>query len=778
MPIAFAAQLDDGASRHMLHLRLGEYLLWQAQRTWQDHWYSQSSDQTPYYQSAGQAMLADAKRIAPKLEYLSDVEKSYAEVDDWGIDAKSQGALTSEQPLTLAFTLSPGTVSFQPQGYAALHWSVQEPLQVAPNSVSPPHLAAWPVKRQPVTMPATVEVDTSTQNTNAAEHATPTIALGAYFRGRRVERSVPIEVYLRPEILARTALRPRDAHLVTVASHELQHRYGEGQGAIAIVLDCSGSMGSKPGQPFTPQTRYAQATAALDNVVRGIPPGTQVSVWLFGQAQGPQKTVAEAEKTIRCVRKLAPWTPQDADALLKQVTHPKVEPWNESAVVSAILAAKQELTQTKGFKTMVVLTDGIDNRFEHNQQANPQHLDVATALADAFRNTGIVLSVVGFQIASHEDQLAHDQFSVIESFNPPGRFYNVDESSELVAALAAAFDQRLRYWVQDYDRRLVSGVPASGLPINPLGQALDSPLVTLPPGEFTARLWARSPQGKPIIAVGGDLLAANVVEQDGALTMMRLPILKQFFADQPTRTAEDWRVALLNPQRGAPPTPGVRVAIELQPDPREVELAVPTPRDLWWELTQADGTLVSSFTSDRIFDRAPPQWELRLPTTTPRDLTLTGWWLAENPVPAVITLTAGRDFKSLSELAGRTFEIAGETITIEDVRIQQRDVPGSDGSEAPQQCLLATLQSPSQQTYLLRLQDGVERGHEHRCYPSIGRYIGVYWPCDEQSLLANACRLEIISLSMLKELAAQQGTKAVFEPADVRLVNPAGRMSQ
>ena len=54
-------------------------------------------------------------------------------------------------------------------------------------------------------------------------------------------------------------------------------------------------------------------------------------------------------------------------------------PWNESAVVRALLQAAQDLEGVQGYRALILLTDGEDNRWLRDDEANPQHLDVAPA---------------------------------------------------------------------------------------------------------------------------------------------------------------------------------------------------------------------------------------------------------------------------------------------------------------------------------------------------------------------------------------------------------------
>ena len=103
-----------------------------------------------------------------------------------------------------------------------------------------------------------------------------------------------------------------------------------GRGALAIVLDCSGSMAGEMGRSAdgTPITKYQEATAALRQVLRRVNRGTEVSLWVFGEAMDNNSTATSPEQTI--VQKLPPtrWDPDDSsliDRVMTQVEPPALQ---------------------------------------------------------------------------------------------------------------------------------------------------------------------------------------------------------------------------------------------------------------------------------------------------------------------------------------------------------------------------------------------------------------------------------------------------------------------
>src|SRR5690606_9620552 len=232
--------------------------------------------------------------------------------------------------------------------------------------------------------------------------------------------------------------------------------------------------------------------------------------------------------------------PQATAKLLRDVSYPAITPWNESAVVHAMLAAKEDLLALRGFKTLVVLTDGLDNRFAHDPVDNPRGLDVGTALIEQFQNTGIVVNIVGFKIDSQEERRAYEQFSVVETLDPPGKFYRVDQSADLVAALGASFDQKLRFWVEDYDHRPAPGVPASGATLAGEGVSLPRDHVQTVPGEYHLRVVTERPFSVPISIAGGDCLTAQLTAQQDQLQLIRANMLAELYPRAQIQARGNW----------------------------------------------------------------------------------------------------------------------------------------------------------------------------------------------------------------------------------------------
>jgi hypothetical protein len=454
---------------------------------------------------------------------------------------------------------------------------------------------------------------------------------------------------------------------------------------------------------------------------------------------------------------------------MREVSYPAVEPWNESAVMHAMLAAKADLVALRGFKTLVVLTDGLDNRFAQDLVDNPQHLDVGTAIIEQFQNTGIVVNIVGFQIDSHEEQLAYEQFSVIETLDPPGKFYLVNQSAELVAALGASFDQKLRFWVEDYDHRPAPGVPPTGAELAGDGISLPRDHVQTMPGTYLLRVVADQPLSAAVSLAGGDCLTAQLTASGEQLQLLRANLLAQLYPRAQIQPAERWQAALL----GTATIPGepaarLRVGIERVSDARELQLAVPKPAEIWWELTTSDEQLPSFVTATRVYDAGVPAWNVELSclpgSTPPATLAadLQGWWLPPLEPIASTTLVAGRDFQNLADLHGRIVDVDGVKFVMRAAEVETS--PSAANATPPElnNRLRLIFDGPPQSTLWVRLRNLPVSATEHRHYTSLGRYVGDFTLADARDLAATGWQLEIISLPILKRRAAQLGTHVHF----------------
>jgi hypothetical protein len=544
-------------------------------------------------------------------------------------------------------------------------------------------------------------------------------------------------------------------------------QFGASNGGVAIVLDCSGSMGPAAGQPFTDATKFAEATRALKQVLGKIPKGTTVSLWVFGQAMRPRKTVKDAEQTVRRVQDPVPWDPDDPaqlQQLMAKVEYPALEPWNESPVVRAILAAKEDLRQVAGFKTTLVLTDGMDNRFDHDRALNPARKDIPTVLREAFHDSGIVLHVVGFKVESREEAKAQEQFKVVEDLPLPGKFSTVTESRELAGVLERALRQRLHYWVDRADNVAAAGLPAAGLEVSPAGANDQWPAGGLAPGGYQVRVHAHHPLRKSLILDRGDLLLVRLVAGGRGLEFERGLYSRDDYPWKPWRGQAGWRLAVLQNQQLGDRALQMLLTLEKDYDPRENALQQLKPRQTWIEAEPASGHTVpySLRWGYRAGYPAPawsldvPEWPALLGGRTLAPPVVRAWWNPDQQTPPAGTLDRGADFQALPDLAGRVVQVEGDAIVVEGVAIEDHPVETRPGVVAVQSCLVVRLSHARNRPVWVRPLGLDPAGQEHRFYAACDRYTGLFWPVSREGAAALA-GLSLYSLAAFKSEAERRG---------------------
>src|SRR5262249_24304173 len=129
------------------------------------------------------------------------------------------------------------------------------------------------------------------------------------------------------------------------------------------------------------------------------------------------------------------WQPGQLPALMKELQ--KLEPWNETPLISTMVRAKGDFPKNfDGFKTLVVLTDGGDSEFRG---------DIPSYLLEQFKDTGILINFVGFQLTPKELKLAREQFQRPILQLGGNFFLEVKASKQLVRALERSMHQQLRF---------------------------------------------------------------------------------------------------------------------------------------------------------------------------------------------------------------------------------------------------------------------------------------------------------------------------------------------
>jgi hypothetical protein len=129
---------------------------------------------------------------------------------------------------------------------------------------------------------------------------------------------------------------------------------------------------------------------------------------------------------------------------------------------------------------------------------------------------------------------------------------------------------------------------------------------------------------------------------------------------------------------------------------------------------------------------------------------------------------------SLADLAGTAIQAADATVSLESIDVEQRYVETSPGVRSLQPCLVVRLAYPAGQVFWAQPDGVLAPGVEHRFFPSIGQYTGLFWPVSLERAQAQLRGVGIISLDTLKRDAVNRGYTLQLDnipspqPGDVR----------
>ncbi|MEQ8790289.1 MAG: hypothetical protein RIC55_28595 [Pirellulaceae bacterium] len=807
---AQAAALEVKPAVDYRRRRLHDLTLFQADRALGDRWYALDPHAEPYFRHAGLSYLADAQLLDPSSTATPAMRVRLINARGLEVAPLPLLDLTTQRRVEIEYQITSAKANGSGEEKASAAEAALE--KIADNDAPPP--LGFPVawldgdkslqvlqprqgerivrKLGPENRVASVLCTIDSPVLDAAEKKLPheqtvdhaAITLSGFFRGQLLSGRVPVDLHLLPETMNHRYPQRDGANVSLVASPQLHQELGDGSGAVAFVLDCSGSMGPPRGAESSATTKYREAAAALREVLSDLPAGVQVSVWLFGEAVGPDRTAIDPATTIRRVQPPIVWNPKDPGqmtSLMERIAPGRVTPWNQSPIVRTILAAKSDVLEASGFRTIVVITDGVDNSFENDPVANPKKQSITAALTEAFDDGGVSLNIIGFKVENGEEQLARRQFEIVETFFPPGKFYVVGQSAALASTLKAALGHRLRYWMESFDADSADSKQRRLLEVGNSGGGEYWFSEPLKPGTYDLRINADSQLRTEISLAPGDLLPLQLDRTSQGLSISRFDYARRRFPQRPSATADGWVGTVLNAQSLADQRVQMSLALERSPRADANRIQQVHPRQIWIEASPLHADQPPGALQWGPLPGYPmPTWSL-LAAAWPVDDSgaakrpqLRVWWNADQQTPLAGVLRRTAAHKSLDDLAGSVIRAVDQSVAVESVAVESHYVEVRPGVRAPQSCLVVRLQNAPGKVHWARVQGVDAAGVEHRFYPSIGRYTGLFWPVAESEALEQLRGIGVVSLDALKTDAQARGSVLDLrdipapQPGDVR----------
>jgi hypothetical protein len=834
------ARQMEGASVRMLardpvedarDLRLHDLLLWQAERTLHDHWYAEDPRaEQQYYQLAGTLYVRDAgDRVrgpatdAPADERLKRSLAEEAKFKDVAglmpvIEDGQNPELTSEQRLDLRYRLVAKGKGL-PAGFPVV-WMDPPGKGLTLQAKRGRQVTETDGQTVKSAIPFQLE-RTDTKSQSLVPDQTAANLRGLY-RGQQIGQRTPINIYHAPDILVAEHFDNVPGGLAVRADDALRERFAPQNGALAIVLDCTGSMGVDEqfmkNNPYTRATpcKYHNATTALRRVLQELPEGTTLSLLAFGQAIGrrtpngyAQDDQPEPNQAMEMLRPPHRWDRQQLDSLMAQLED--LLPFNETPLVRAMWRAKREgfPSNFSGFKTMLVLTDGEDNCFYHlrdpqiaddKERIDPELTretkDIPTFLQKEFKDSGIQINMIGFAVTPSERMAFKNQFEkAIKDMVPPGHFYEVKDTEKLVETLRRNIKQTLKFriyregGVQAEDTALKE-MPEDGHEVSPEegGENWVFPLRT---GWYRVSVFTDRRLEQRVHIDRGDYLLLNL-RADG-LGYERVLLGESYRQKYPSKVEGDWLLTV--PQNELKRDGSLEMMLTLEnrqkhPMSRDDVLQQIKPSRLWLEVEPQGVETPVGVRWTELPGYAGPAWGLTmspwpnlLGREEPARPLIHAWW--NWPSDRISLARVGQ----VDREAGAAFDTffhgkeeqsfgddPGDKYRIENIRIEEHMVhiyPGAPPEKATCLVVRASFPRKPQPRRIWVEPIGLnEAGHQHEFYSPAGKYTGLFWPITEDTARRELGGLRIYSVDKLKNLPTTQRTELKLEAVPDQKARP------
>ena len=789
-PTATPQTIDEEPGAQLRRCWLNNLLVFQAKRAWNEHLYAEGRESTPYYRVAMLNNFKDASigpapvgldRVKALAESPGDITVSMMGIADNGERQKMNGPVhwTTEKTLELQFEAGSVPGGSIPGGVVQMEVStgqeIQRPMALRGQRR---HIDLPPMGETAAGKAISLNLESGFvergQDQRAAIPAgviNSSVVVTCLYRGQRVELSVPVTLHATAPAVATSYPARGGATMSIRASKEAVADAGQAKGAVAIVVDCSGSMGPAGDDPG----KISRVATALETVIARLPPGVSITVWVFGQGVGPARTVDNPEEHV--VPVLGP-TIMGADPggvsarLARKFREGEIIPWNKSPLLSAMNKAATELLAqggNRGHMTLIALTDGQDNRAAGDAKLNPDKLPIPGLVVKLFAGTGIQVNVIGFQ-AGAEDAAVRADFEPLSKLTPPGGFSSASHIGELVSQLENSMRREFRFELETPENLAVPTQPAGGFEAGTAGLTDKWIVPPISPGEYLVR--AGSARGLLCLA-RLDAADCLLMGLERGKPPRRLGMADEM-PGRPVARSGGWAAAIVQNKREKSGV-GMLASLEKAWDPRETEVLLVKPGFAWWEFKPKGGAGAAARTWNEFGYPAPcwavtsPAWPVSPATGGPAEATLEAWWTPEKIQPVEREFVRGNDYSRVTAISGKPILIDGQNCLVESVVVETRLVPVDPERWENTKCLVVrTRTAPPADgeepkgLVLASLDGHALGGSQHVVHASAGRVASVFWPIDEAGA-AQVASIQFRSLRRFKNDAKARGFHLRFE---------------
>ncbi len=726
---AHAAITDEPIDR-LRRERVRAYLAYQAKRTFEDHWYGEGT--TPYYRIAVQKLSGDATGVVSAFDLAGDPFAPYLAVPPFPVEP--------ELPERIAITDEPNpavNVKFKPKGKLGL--SGVPVFWTDPATRTPPSSAVEEIRltRPPLPQPLTPKAQTQPFQING------------FFRGQFIARSCPVDFYAIPDRTAVTAPLPQDVGLALRADPNSRKLYGFGTGAVAIVLDCSGSMARNQNDPKS-VGRYPLALEAFATLLNELPAGTHLTVFTFGARTTSAKTPEDTIQEVMTLTKL----PLDRAKILEEVLNRvrTLQPYHESPIVRAVVKAKNSIANAKvPFKAVVLISDAVDTRFAQDPEFADKKRSISETLRAEFEPAKVALGVASFKVDIKEEQAIQAEFKIVEKLTPTGLFVSHTDVKQLADWLLSGLNPRVRFALDP----LTSDTPPPGELLAGSAETDNWYAGKLSSGDYRVRIVDGPAFASDIRLSPGDFLLLELTENEKKFSLKRHWYAHTVPAIAKAGESQDpWRLALL---QNWSKDNRLELFAAIDGDPDKVNPLTPTRiADVWFDSTPSVPQPEPVAIRWRAEGGYPcPSWVIDSPgwpnfpgSSSAASPKLSAWWSAE-PFPAADVKFVASPKSGVVGTSGCELITGGVAIKIESVTLEEHEVDIAPGDRRKQLCLVVRLSHPKDNPVFARPTGVAPTAREWRVYKSANRTTSLFWwsGLNEASVKAKVTGFEFVVLN-------------------------------
>jgi hypothetical protein len=774
-------------------------LCWQAHRTYLDYWAARPQDARPepYFRQAGNMFLDDAQALlagtGPKdnkrLELVTKERSWIKDAPSVVVHWKPQG---SREDHTGVDPLQPTDGKEQ-----RVYW-LEGPPQETDRKVLG-HPVRWVEQSRGGALKGQREVCRFKEEfpevvvddvTSAPEEAWDYRFVG-FFRGHRSEAVTKVQAHRPPEVVVALPPLPHAAHVAVQTEQELYKRFGAGHTAVALVLDCSGSMNNRKVE--NGPTRWARATAAVEAILSDLPPGVWISLYVFGAREhGSTDSDAKIERV---------WPPHVWEGLSRARSEwQKVKdltPVGMTPLIPAICRAVDDLPRQLPVRTVVAITDGGDTCYYNPDAGYYGELRkrpgerMPAFFRRRFGEVGnLQVSVIGFEVDKKELKELPEAKQAYEDLPKAlnavqGHYYPADDFETLQQSLAQSLLQM--YYRVDPEEGSDPGDTPDEVEAISLYSKSPRPIVRKPQ-YYVVRVPSVGIRQRTLLEPGDALLLELVPGAGGRGELHRAVYAESNLVQQTRRFKPqrrfksdkypwEWVLAVLK-NRQLEGSDHLEMMVTLEKDLRRPLGVIQQvrPKAVWFEVPPAgpNGARAPRLEFKRQYYYPAPAWSLDVrgwpdPRAAPTAATVKAWWIdPEETFTPRDTFQVPPPFWSdqsgaLSWLGDR----GPGKAKVDSIRFQRPKVEGREVDALVIQLSYKPADGPYfvrlpgwEELHVSRRGEVISRGVEHRFYagPQEGKYTGIFYPMTARDAEEEVRKIEVYSVEDLKKEAAAAKT--------------------